>query len=371
MAAAEPGPSTTVTWGRLGFLALAFFAGMTAMEVVLEGAMRTCGKENRSLVGMLVTWSQFAGCFLLALASGGATLSEAGGRTEALSRWGGVRASAQAWVPYIWLSVLVWGGTGLSNVAVAWVQYPVKVVFKSSKLIPTMAVSVVMQNSRPFRWAEYVAAIFLCAGAAFFSFKAGQTDASGLLIALGIAFLGSSVMCDAMSSNTQQRLMQKSHVPPLIMMMWLNFCGMAISVIIIACSGKLHSAVKLLGQQPSIIGYMAGVGGCIAVGVWANTQLIHESGSVVAVGVATVRKMVTMILSYIIYPKPFGWMHALGAILMVLGLIMAELVRKPLQAKSDPEREKLLKDDCGKSVRSVPPMPGHAARDAEAAQKLV
>ena len=68
------------------------------------------------------------------------------------------------WLPFLGLSFLVFMSTALSNHAVHYVQYPVKVVFKSSKLLPTMLVSTCIGNSKAFGVADYAAALLLCVG---------------------------------------------------------------------------------------------------------------------------------------------------------------------------------------------------------------
>jgi adenosine 3'-phospho 5'-phosphosulfate transporter B3 len=281
---------------------------------------------------MEVTLGQFFGCTVLALLGGGCGGAPQGPRQEGLVAW------ARAWLPFVGLSCLVWCGTGLANVAVSWVQYPVKVVFKSSKLIPTMGVSVLMGNSRAFGALDYLAAVCLCGGAAGFSFHAGKGGESSQLVALGIALLTCTMFCDAVSANTQQLLMQRTGVPPMVMMLRLNFCGVLVSLAIIAASGQAGVAAGLLVSEPLVLAYMAGVGGSIAVGVWANTVLISEAGSVVAVGVATVRKVVTMALSYAIYKKPFERVHVVAFVLMVVGLVLSEVVRTRPRA---PDESKL------------------------------
>merc|ERR1719265_2573604 len=127
-----------------------------------------------------MTCGQFTGCVILALASGG------------LRNDGGDRS----WLPYMGLVACVFGGTGLPNIAAGWVQYPVKVLFKSSKLIPTMLVSVLMANSKSFAWVEYIAAGLMCIGTAGFSFKPGQSDAPSSYVTLGIILLCMSTICD-------------------------------------------------------------------------------------------------------------------------------------------------------------------------------
>lgn len=326
MGAAAP-PSA---W-RLALLAGVFFTGMTLMEIVLEGATRRF--SHAETVGLLLTLAQFSGCTVLAVLGGGAS-----GAVQGPAAPEGPAAAARGWLPFVGLSCLVWCGTGLANVAVSWVQYPVKVVFKSSKLIPTMGVSVLMGNSRTFGALDYLAAVLLCAGAAGFSFHAGKIGESSQLVLLGIALLTCTMFCDAVSANAQQRLMQRTGVPPMVMMLRLNLCGVLVSLGILAASGQAGVAARLLAAEPLVLAYMAGVGGSIAVGVWANTVLISEAGSVVAVGVATVRKVATMVLSYAIYRKPFRSLHAVAFLLMVAGLVLSEVVRSRPRA---PEKGKL------------------------------
>merc|ERR1719215_184002 len=118
-------------------------------------------------------------------------------------------ASVQFWLPYTWLALLLFCGTGFANMAVAWVQYPVKVVIKSSKLIPTMAVSAVIGNSRSFVGHEYLAALLICLGTATFSYHAGRADAPPEMVVLGIGMLIVAILGDVVAVNTQQWMMQR------------------------------------------------------------------------------------------------------------------------------------------------------------------
>lgn len=51
--------------------------------------------------------------------------------------------------------------------------------------------------------------------------------------------------------------------------------------------------------------------------VFASSQ-----GAVVAVAVATLREVATVILSYIVYPKVFSVMHAISALLVLAGILL-------------------------------------------------
>lgn len=301
-------PASSTQWWRLASLIAIFFGCMAAMEVVLEAATRNLELDAFG-VGMVMTCGQFTGCVILALASGG------------LRNDGGDRS----WLPYMGLVACVFGGTGLPNIAAGWVQYPVKVLFKSSKLIPTMLVSVLMANSKSFTWAEYAAAALMCMGTAGFSFKPGQADTPSNYVTLGLCLLFLSTICDALASNVQQRLMQKLKVPPMHLMLKLNSLGALGSILLLAFSGDAGNVIEYAQSDYRLVAYAAGVGSCLGVAVWANTQLINEAGSVVAVGVATLRKVFTMVLSYLIFPKPVTWIHALSLVLVGAGLALSSM----------------------------------------------
>merc|ERR1719161_2341911 len=98
------------------------------------------------------------------------------------------------------------------------------------------------------------------------------------------------------------------------------------------------------GAEPMVFAYMIGIGVTIGFGVWANTNLINEAGSVVAMTVATLRKVVTMLLSYIVFPKPFTSIHSVAAVLVLMGILLSDF----FQDKEERCRA-LLKDDTQKS----------------------
>eukprot|EP00928_Gymnodinium_smaydae_P028668 TRINITY_DN2180_c0_g2_i1.p2 TRINITY_DN2180_c0_g2~~TRINITY_DN2180_c0_g2_i1.p2 ORF type:complete len:214 (-),score=32.08 TRINITY_DN2180_c0_g2_i1:120-761(-) len=188
-----------------------------------------------------------------------------------------------------------------------------------------MIVAVLMRNSRPFTARQYIAAILLCVGTAGFSWGQGKDGTTAHYVALGIIFLGVSVLCDAFSANFQQHLLQRLGVPPMVMMFRLNMCGILVSAATIVGSGYSSDALSLLERQPDAFAYVAAVGACLSVGVWANTRLLLEAGAVLMVSVATLRKVMTIILSYCIFKKEIQTSHVLCALVVLLGLVIAEI----------------------------------------------
>lgn len=63
-------------------------------------------------------------------------------------------------------------------------------------------------------------------------------------------------------------------------------------------------------------------GSAAAVGVLCYTHIVGKFGGVAAIVVATMRKIVTVGLSFIAYPKPFNTIHLCGALLVLAGVLL-------------------------------------------------
>ena len=60
---------------------------------------------------------------------------------------------------------------------------------------------------------------------------------------------------------------------------------------------------------------------------------------VVAVLVATVRKAMTLVLSFVIFPKEFSWFYVFGAALVLGGLTISSLAKMEERKASNKDRE--------------------------------
>lgn len=65
---------------------------------------------------------------------------------------------------------------------------------------------------------------------------------------------------------------------------------------------------------------LAGIGGTLAVAVLCYTTLIKKAGPVVAVGVATVRKVASIVFTYLIFPKPLVAQEIAALFVIALGM---------------------------------------------------
>ena len=329
---------------------------MILMELTLEGTQKAF--PDLQALPFAVTLVQFSCCFLLPVGwSKGATLKD-------------LPTTKTEIAPYLLLSLCVFGSSCLATMSIRYVSYPTKVVLKSTKLIPTMIVSTLLQNGQRYSKLEYLAACLLCAGAAGYGFGEGKSNKTNNNDAsyLGILLLSMSVLSDAFTPNIQQRLMappakttthehfdaaattttpsfasvtQLCHVlqrvllPPgglgvsaSTLMTNANFVGGIGVFCYMAVTGDLMDALGVAFVEPTLFLFLTMIGTSLAVAVFCYTRLIQESGSVVAVGVATLRKVVTVILSYAVYPKPFTMTHAISSILVLGGVLLSSYAKQ-------------------------------------------
>lgn len=192
---------------------------------------------------------------------------------------------------------------------------------------------------------------------------------------IGILLLASSVICDALVPNLQQQLMRGTssdssavsslppknsedelEMKPLVhdeerggkqtqsannkiekksnnglssqaLLVNTNSIGFSLLLLTTIVRRSFIPIITFLVTHPHflILHLLVGVG--LGTAVLAYTELIRRSGPAVAVAVATLRKVVTILLSYIIFPKPMTLIHVISAGTVVLGLGLSYIGR--------------------------------------------
>ena len=300
------------------YIAVFFFA-MIAHELALEAASSDPQFKELDSLPYAVTLFQFGFCVLLpVIASKG----------KALQRFPS-KNNPREFLPYIKLSLVVFGATGVSSMALKYVTYPTKVIFKSAKLIPTMIVATLFHKKK-YNFIEYVAALLLCMGAAGYSMGTGTSDEDESSKWQGIILLLISILCDAIVPNLQQALMAATNtssnaknLTAAELMVNTNAIGFLGLLVYTKFAGHLIPAIRVSLLHPKLVLYLTLVGTGLGCAVLAYTRLIKTSGSVVAVAVATLRKVATMVLSYVVFPKPLSQMHIVSGLLVLAGIFLS------------------------------------------------
>ena len=350
-----------------------FFSAMVGHELALESLATTYQRFPHMATS--ITLFQFGFCVLLPLLL---SLGCSGGDV--------IKSFPRTWrqlFTYVKLSTLVYGATAFATASLRYegVTYVTKVVFKSSKLIPTMVVGMIMDKRKRYGLWEYTSALLLCLGAVGFcitpktdedeegldiihggtkteeeaeEFIKGQVNLGGHSI--GIAMLIISVCCDALVPNFQQQIMhgksgnstgparslpakdsededtdeeielkrlineEQSGKPPQstqyqatntntgglsskALMVNTNSIGFTCLLLSTMFSRSFLPIVLFLTSHPHFLLLHLSVGVGLGTAVLSYTELIRRSGPAVAVAVATLRKVVTVVLSYILFPR--------------------------------------------------------------------
>ncbi len=102
-----------------------------------------------------------------------------------------------------------------------------------------------------------------------------------------------------------------------------NFCGALILHCIAASSGELALLQQRLVTHPTAIMWLLLTVVLAYGGSYAFTACIKGFGAVVATGVGICRKFVSVLLSFIIFPKPFNVQHVFSIALFFAGMVLS------------------------------------------------
>lgn len=240
----------------------------------------------------------------------------------------------------------------------------------------------VVKNRKKYGMNDYASALLLSVGAAGFCMNASENEEgsesesgkmedadalsngnmSGHLI--GLSLLTASVFCDALVPNIQEKLMHdapssktsessqskgddmemkslvrddngsqstnsanKTGLSSLSLMVNTNAIGFALLLLSTILSSSLISIIRNAITHPHYCLLLLTVGVGLGTAVLSYTELIRRSGPATAVTVATMRKVVTVVLSYVIFPKPMSWTHLVSSGLVLLGLLVGFIGR--------------------------------------------
>lgn len=225
---------------------------------------------------------------------------------------------------YMQLTCCLLGSSYLSTVGLDYINYPTKVVFRSCKLIPTMAVALVMNKER-FSLTDITCAVAICVGLALFAL-ADMTSVSKVSTVFGMALQASSTVADAFLPNLQQALF-KQGASTLEVTYYTNLYVFIIMTLMGGGSGHIQGAwsfVRTNATNGIVLVFYS------VVAYWAinfHIRVVQRYGSVVAVLVGNLRKAGTIALSFLVFPKPFSWFYVVGTLLVFGGLTITAYVK--------------------------------------------
>ena len=247
--------------------------------------------------------------------------------------------SMTTWIRIGWVGILLALSHGLGNASLNYSPYPLKVAFKSCKLVPTMALGACVTGRRHTSM-QYAAALVMGIGLAtltaadVYSVESSTTVSSSssrrrLLLGMGYIgpfvgpmMLGISTIFDAIIPNLQERLLQISKVKTSDMILVSNAIMCVVLLSYTSYSGELASSWGYCIAHPDVFAVLLVQGACAYLGLGCYLSIIRDHGGVVGVLMANARKLLTIVLSFMLFSKPFHRGHLAGLALVSSGVYL-------------------------------------------------
>ena len=228
---------------------------------------------------------------------------------------------------YAILAALSAAGMNLTNFSLSYINYTTRIVAKCSKVIPTMVIGTMMQGRR-YEKKEYFAAFVLIVGVCMFALG----DAASLpeFQSKGIAMLVAALFVEATAGNFEERRMfnvakPASHAEVLF---HANLIGLAMTACGMALEGNLCSILRFMWTRQEFVrsAFFAAIFGYLSISFILLS--IRQYGATNTEIIKALRKMLSIALSLLLYPKPLSLNYVLGVMLTVVGILALYLIKK-------------------------------------------
>jgi adenosine 3'-phospho 5'-phosphosulfate transporter B3 len=226
---------------------------------------------------------------------------------------------------YPLLTGCLFASSSLCNMSLSYINFPTKVVFRSCKLVPTMIIATIV-NKKVFASYEYVCALAICAGLVMFALADYTLDPLKFDV-MGLALVSGSVVADAILPNAQECLFRggASRLEVTVYSNLFSFLGMTMVTL---ASGTLVQFVKWLFDDSTLALYFGMYTLLSYASISCYMTLVKRFGGVHAVLLTTARKAMTLVLSFLLFPKGFSWLYVHGSFLVLGAVLIASIFKK-------------------------------------------
>ncbi|KPJ12337.1 Adenosine 3'-phospho 5'-phosphosulfate transporter 2 [Papilio machaon] len=198
---------------------------------------------------------------------------------------------------YAVLAALTLGTMSLSNLALSYLNYPTQLIFKSCKLIPVM-IGTDSKTSPNFN-------------------------------VVGVLVISLALLCDAIIGNVQEKAM-KQFFASNNEVVFYSYAIACCYLFIITCAtgifvdGFTYCSQDAMSMYINI--FLLSVSGYI--GLQAVLTLVRICGATVAVTVTTMRKALSIVISFLLFSKPFVFQYVWSGMLVALAIYLNHYSKK-------------------------------------------
>ena len=186
-------------------------------------------------------------------------------------------------------------------------------------------------NQKVFASYEYLCALFICAGLVLFA-MADYTLDPIQFNPMGLMLVSGSVVADSVLPNAQEHLFRdgSSRLEVTVYSNLFSFIGMTVVTLM---NGSLPTFIRGIAANSQLATYFGVYTVLSYISISCYMTLVKRFGGVTAVLLTTARKAMTIILSFMLFPKGFSWLYVHGS-LLVLGAVMVAGICKRLKKRN-------------------------------------
>jgi len=234
-----------------------------------------------------------------------------------------------SWVAGAWCSASVPAltvllGSWCQHNSLLYITFPSQTVFKSSKIIPTMVLSTVV-NSQKYTWREYVVAAVVTMSVTGFFLCTDQENESSPEhnTTVGILMMVIFLICDSVTSTAEKHVNDKfPNLGNAQMMLSMSLLTLFFAIFAMLFGDGFHPTLVFLRRHPEALVQILGFGCSSTVGQYLVLHTIRTFGPVSYVVMMTVRQIISIVMSASLYKHTISWQAYVFAGIAFLAILM-------------------------------------------------
>jgi adenosine 3'-phospho 5'-phosphosulfate transporter B3 len=251
-------------------------------------------------------------------------------------------------ISYLTTAVALAFSMSLTNFASVRLSYATGVLFKSSKLIPVLIGNVIFLKKRP-KVSEVISVILIVFGLVGMSL--GDFRGQNKFQISGIFAVSFALVCGAVASNLEDKTMSYYGASQDEVISMIYTIGAVVMFGMAVVTGESGEGLRTVMEKPSSIFVIFIFSTFGALGIQFVYLMMKVFGSLVTVMVTSVRKALTVCLSFVLFrDKVFTRWHAMAMIAIAAGMSLNISEKIGAQKTPQTEEEQHLLGDVGKSL---------------------
>ena len=234
---------------------------------------------------------------------------------------------------YVLLATMTSGGMYLTNFSLSYINYTTRIVAKCSKVIPTMVMGALMQGRR-YEKKDYFAAMTLVCGVCLFAL--GDRASLPQFQPKGVVMIVCALFIEAAAGNFEEKRLFNVSLPAshAEVVMYANIFGLLMTMFGMTLNGEIWPIVAYMNSHRECVfrAMIAASFGYMSVSFILLS--IRQYGATNTEIIKALRKMLSIALSLLLYPKPMGWRYVTGTCVTAFGILTLYAIKKRRYVKA-------------------------------------